>query len=322
MSLRSILVLATILATGTAAFAQSADDINSFLKQSSPGRSPPASSPMTAPTAAPPSQDQAAPPPTPTKPMGKVAPTMGGPGARATILGKSELRDIGTDATVFVMIFKGETYAGSGSGFFIAPDLVMTNDHVASAGDRLIVFASDRSRTAGRIFLRSETRAVGDHDFAVLKLEENVGRRIVAFSTAYRSLTDVVAFGFPGKVMDLDRQFADVFKGDQRAIPTITVSTGSINNVLENTQHVEVLTHSAKIAPGNSGGPLFDTCGRVVGINTYEANQKITVAGDKPGSTRAVDVPQGYQWALSGAEIVKFLRSRAIEVPVFADACE
>lgn len=322
MSLRSILLLGTVLTVSSSALAQTAGEFNSLLREGASAPRPAAPAPAQQATPTAPAQQ--------TAPAPQAAPVPTGAGeARSaksgttTTLPKGELRDLGTEATVFIAVFKGGRYAGSGSGFFIAPDLVMTNDHVASAGDQLVVFASDRSRTIGKIFMRSETRAVGDHDFAVLKLEESVGKRTVSFGTSYKSLTDVVAFGFPGKVMSTDRQFGDVFRGDQRAIPTITLSSGAIHNVLENTQHVEVLTHSAKIAPGNSGGPLFDTCGRVIGINTYEANQKIMVAAEKKGgSSRAVDVPQGYQWALSSAEMVKFLRSRAVDVPVSSDPCE
>src|SRR3546814_1286076 len=56
---------------------------------------------------------------------------------------------------------------------------------------------------------------------------------------------------------------------------------------------VAMLVHTAKISRGNSGGPLVDQCGRIVGINS--------------AITRADDGDSPFAFAISVSEIARFL---------------
>jgi S1-C subfamily serine protease len=300
-------VFAATFWAGTAA-AQTATDFNSLLRDG--GAAPAASSPVAAPP------PMAAPAPT-TAP--EPAPSSK-PATAARPLAKSDLREFGTAATIYVLV-KTKTGAAIGTGFLIAPRLVMTNAHVVEDARLVVVISSDRKRRAATILSITRPQVSGDRDFAVLEVAEPIEARPVAFSTNYHTLDDIVAFGFPAKVTVADRQTAEMFEGtDQRALPTVVASTGSIQNVIESNLHIEVLTHSAKISQGNSGGPLFDACGRVVGINTFIAERTLTAIVDKKKTT--FDIPQGYQWALTSREMLVFLKSRAVPVSVDDRPCQ
>src|SRR3546814_20097865 len=74
---------------------------------------------------------------------------------------------------------------------------------------------------------------------------------------------DVVALGYPGNV-----DLATARSANDYITPrTPTRSEGNMSN-LQTVDGVAMLIHTAKISRGNSGGPLVDQCGRIVGINT------------------------------------------------------
>ena len=72
---------------------------------------------------------------------------------------------------------------------------------------------------------------------------------------------EVIAAGFPGE--DLVRQLKQEVKPDS------IFTRGSIRVIESYGGRFPVINHDADIRKGNSGGPLVDRCGRVVGVNTY-----------------------------------------------------
>lgn len=118
-----------------------------------------------------------------------------------------------------------------------------------------------------------------------------------------------------------DAQFQAMFKGDKLAMPTIVASSGSIQNVMQNRFRAEVITHSAQISQGNNGGPLFDSCARVVGINTY-IDATTIVSNDPKGSRTELTVRDGYQYALSSKEMIAFMQSRGMAAKADGAGCD
>jgi S1-C subfamily serine protease len=67
------------------------------------------------------------------------------------------------------------------------------------------------------------------------------------------------------------------------------------------------IAHSAAISAGNSGGPLVDTCGRVVGVNTF-----IRVSVDQASHA-------GY--AIASDDILRFLAEQKVSPTIKAGPC-
>jgi hypothetical protein len=86
---------------------------------------------------------------------------------------------------------------------------------------------------------------------------------------AAQKLSHVVAAGFPGDVMETDAAFNRLMEGDGAAIPDLVVVDGTINALQEMDHGASVILHSAPLSSGNSGGPLVDFCGRLLGVNTF-----------------------------------------------------
>jgi len=143
--------------------------------------------------------------------------------------------------------------AGAGSGFAVTPDgYVMTNSHVVSAGRQI------RVRTpAGET---ADAQVMGDDpatDLALIKVEPSaLGAYLpVDGAIAPRVGQLAVAIGNP--------------LGFESTVSTGVVSAlgrslrGRDNRLIDG-----VIQHTAPLNPGNSGGPLLDASGRVLGVNT------------------------------------------------------
>lgn len=143
---------------------------------------------------------------------------------------------------------------GSGSGFVYASDgIVVTNHHVVDGADRIQVRMHDGTRYDARV-LGSDAAT----DLAVLELEgaRDLPALQLGDSSELRVGDWVVAIGNP---MGLDHSASvGILSGRGR---------GSLG-LYGADSYLDFLQTDADIAPGSSGGPLFDLRGAVVGITT------------------------------------------------------
>jgi hypothetical protein len=177
--------------------------------------------------------------------------------------------------TALVLVESGRG-SGTGSGFFVGPDLLVTNFHVieSALNGRGEIFVINESlgdlRSAEVIAHDGPLEATG-RDFALLRVE----RASQPFYTLRSSdqtmrLQNVIAAGYPGAILETDNSFAALLSGENEVIPPATVTDGIVNVEQDfGPLSMRVMVHTATISPGNSGGPLVDYCGRVVGINTF-----------------------------------------------------
>lgn len=142
-------------------------------------------------------------------------------------------------------VFGVEEISGHGSGFFVEPSgLIVTNAHVVEGATRVLVRLRD-GREFDEAKLELYDRA---HDLALLSIRGE--------GFAYAPLAEVevkvgaraLAIGSP---RGLDHSLTDGIVSAER-------SKGG----------VRMLQFQSTIAPGSSGGPLFDARGRVIGVTT------------------------------------------------------
>lgn len=144
-----------------------------------------------------------------------------------------------------------DTVLGTGSGFFISPEgYVVTNSHVVAQQGDIEVRTLD-----GGKYLATIQGNDPHTDLAVLKIN-GFGFRALEFgdSAALKAGQIAVALGNP---LGFDYTLtAGVVSGTGRSL---RAQTGRLMD--------DIIQTDAALNPGNSGGPLIDSTGRVIGVN-------------------------------------------------------
>lgn len=227
---------------------------------SSPVALPPTSDPPKAPdtgTDQPPSS-----PPISTPPPTSTGPTTSAPAAPKT------WTEVVTQVQSGVgqLSVTGCDFNATGTGFMVAPDLVVTAAHVVDHASAISVrFGSASSE--GVVLGFNELA-----DLALVRLEAAVTGHQFQFQPTDPPIgTDVAALGFPrGESLTLTKGIVSGLDRD------VDFGSGLIGNMLQ--------TDTA-INPGNSGGPLLNLEGRVTGV--VSASKK-----DSEGMSYAVTAPR------------------------------
>jgi len=203
-------------------------------------------------------------------------------------------------STVPVVCLVSPSNIETGSGFLVADGKhVVTNRHVIACtgeGGKVGIMAAHGELMQAAVLWQSATK-----DLAVLRVEKSPGGQAVAF--AARSAMDerdkVIVAGYPGAALRSTRDFGRV-----------SFSEGIISKFTEldspegTVRHIQI---TAPVNPGNSGGPLFNDMGQVVGINVQKALTAVLVVDpNAPQGIRQERVPlgEGVAWAILSDELL------------------
>ncbi|OVE79424.1 hypothetical protein BVY01_02695 [bacterium I07] len=150
---------------------------------------------------------------------------------------------------------------GLGSGFLISTDgYILSNEHVVSDAVEIVVTTTD-----GKQF---EAKKVGEdatYDVALLKIEGSDFPYIPLGDSDHIIIGEwAIALGNPFGLFDVSSK------------PTVTVGVVSATGLnfkgdyaFEGRSYQDMIQTDASINGGNSGGPLVDSMGRCIGINTF-----------------------------------------------------
>lgn len=201
---------------------------------------------------------------------------------------------------------------GFGSGFFVTPSKIVTNGHVVqdSSKKRAEVFVVNAKIGIHRARV-SDIQFSGDYaeDFALLTIDEQVGNPLTLVNVQSPDefkLNQVFAAGFPGSVIESDEDFINFLDSGEFSVPDLVITDGTISSHQKVFGEVLAFVHTAQMSGGNSGGPLVNQCGNVIGVNTF--------INTSPDGIR--------NFSLISSELLRFL-SRSMVVPrVSARECK
>ncbi len=214
---------------------------------------------------------------------------------------------------VAMVLARGSESGGHGTGFFITPDTLVTNHHViAHALEGGEVFVTSEALGAvrpARILAALGPMETTGGDFAILRLDAPAGEPLrVRAPQEPIKLQQVVAAGYPGFALADDLGFQALMDGDGAAAPGLVVTDGIVNAEQQIGPRTAVVMHTAHVSPGNSGGPLVDACGQVVGVNTFIRVDESTLSS--------------LNFALASEDLIAFLRANGAEAALAEDGCQ
>lgn len=174
---------------------------------------------------------------------------------------------------------------GGGSGFLISADgMILTNRHVVSDDQaEYTVYTLDGKKYPAKVLARDTVQDLavikieGTEPFPTVKLGDSskiqIGQTVIAIGNALGEFNNTVSTG--------------VISGLSRTITAGSSGSGGASETLEN-----IIQTDAAINEGNSGGPLFNLKGEVVGVNTAMAGNAQSIGFAIPVNAAVRDINQ------------------------------
>ena len=176
-----------------------------------------------------------------------------------------------------------EKIAGFGTGFFVTNNgYLVTNNHVVESANEIVIFLSDGNALQGRI-----VRTDPANDLALVKVE---------FANRSLRIRDTGNLAIGEEVFTVGYPLPTIQGADQKA------TFGRVNALSGIQGDIRFIQIDVPVQPGNSGGPLVDSKGRVVGIVTARLNELAALRASGA-------LPQNVNYAVKADYLIPLLRS-------------
>jgi serine protease Do len=181
------------------------------------------------------------------------------------------------------------TTSVSGTAFFVAPNLLLTNNHVVKECRNTIqVQYPEQTRYTAAITGQDDT-----NDLALLRTNMS-SLAVASFRFPARLGESVATFGFP---------YSDLLSSSGNfTLGSVT----SLSGLKNDSRFIQI---QAPVQPGNSGGPLLDMTGSVLGVVAGRLDAMTMIQGGG-------GVPQNINFAIQSPIVLNFLASKGVTAKV------
>jgi putative serine protease PepD len=174
-----------------------------------------------------------------------------------------------------VVSIRAVTSEGEDSGTGIVLNdkgLILTNDHVVAGASRLTVAPKGSSTITRTATLVGEE---ADDDLALIKIDPSgLGLKPLSLASSKSA-----------QVGDAVYAIGNPYGLDETLTRGIVSALGRTISAPDGSKITGALQTDAALNPGNSGGPLLNDKGNVIGVNSQIASEAASVSGSQPGST-------------------------------------
>jgi len=217
----------------------------------------------------------------------------------------------------------------AGTGFFISPTQILTNAHVEEhgadpRGSWLAINETIGARPV-TVTWNAKKHSSVKIDAALMRTIDFENDHFLTLNTTHQLDTWIGIAGYPGIAAESDSRYESLERSlisgqppEKAIIPTAVVVEGLINNVIPSRySRATDLQYTAETAPGNSGSPVVNACGEVVGLHYSGTRSRVTEV--QGGS--AVSAAK-YNMAVSVADVSLFLNQVESGVLTQSQECQ
>lgn len=177
----------------------------------------------------------------------------------------------------------------TGTGFFVAGGgYILTNYHVVDGADDITVYTNDKRSFSAVVIAKDPA-----NDIAIIKIAESFPHIPLVNADKLRKASEVMTIGYPLVAIQGQEQKA---------------TFGRVNSLFGAGDDVRFMQIDVPVQPGNSGGPLFDEDGNVIGIVTATLDHVNTLK--KTGA-----LPQNVNYAIKSDYAFPLIRGAGIDLP-------
>ena len=188
----------------------------------------------------------------------------------------SDKRKFWKDSVVTVILEKG-----FGSGFFITEDLIITNQHVVGENQSVIIQLADGKKIPAKVLRKNQKR-----DVALVRVTTKNNKYFKLNKSLPDQGDDVFVIGSPSG------------SSSETGIEHASTMTSGIVSAIRNQDGLVVIQSDVNVRPGNSGGPMLNNKGEVIGI---------TSSGIAEETGNGILVTTGINYFIPSSDALSFL---------------
>jgi len=212
------------------------------------------------------------------------------------------------DSVFRVVSVKGGKVDRTGAGFLIADRIIATSRSVVEGSDKVYVGFLTNGRPSYALAI-IKSKSDDAKDVALLEAVQSVAGTPLQVRDGRPAINlDVRALGFSetgGREIRsgmTENDLVNTLLGRMQLYPAVE-QAGHISSVIVGRGNVDVIQHGASINDQNSGGPLVDACGVVLGVNSLKVKR------------------EGTNSSVATSELVALMRQGGIQVTTNSDSC-